>query len=82
MNPLAANAPRPANQTPSTARRIEGGSAQAWKGIAFDIPKNWQATPKDDALLVMPAGANAAGILEEVYVMTAADPRARVTALR
>jgi hypothetical protein len=53
----------------SAAKRIEGGTPQTYQGVRFDLPKGWQAVTQKDALILVPAGANAGGKIEELYVL-------------
>ncbi|MCC6742007.1 MAG: hypothetical protein IT452_23505 [Planctomycetia bacterium] len=51
----------------SSAKRISGGQAQRFGGVTFDIPGSWKSQLNQGKLLVMPADANASGLLEELY---------------
>src|SRR5437016_6344290 len=55
----------------SAARHISDGAVQSWHGVSFDIPKGWRAQLQQDTLLLLPADANASGMLEELCAMTA-----------
>lgn len=60
----------------SAAKRISGGQAQRFGGVTFDIPGSWKSQLTEGKLVVMPADANASGMLEEIYAFVN-DPSIR-----
>jgi hypothetical protein len=57
----------------SNVKRISGGSEQRFGGVVFDIPSNWKSQLNQGRLVLTPDGANASGMLEELYLMVS-DP--------
>ena len=53
----------------SKSKRIADGQAQTYKGLRFDIPKNWRANAQDESLVLLPEGANPTGQVEELYLL-------------
>ncbi|MCC6669610.1 MAG: hypothetical protein IT458_01000 [Planctomycetes bacterium] len=63
--------------TPPAARTpLPGGTAQRFRGVAFDLPKGWRMQDGEQGTLLVPADANPDGVLEEAYVLVA-DPETR-----
>jgi hypothetical protein len=50
-------------------KSIEGAMSHTFKGMSFDIPKNWRANAQGDVLLLLPDGANPTGEAEEIYLL-------------
>lgn len=68
-----ASSKKESEEVPKTVKRIEGAKMQRFRGIAFDLPKNWKIQVTSDGTLVMPEGANSGGVLEELYLLVS-DP--------
>lgn len=60
-------------QPPSTVTRIDGAKMQRFRGIAYDLPKNWKMQATAEGTVIMPEGANSGGVLEELYLLVS-DP--------
>lgn len=62
-------------EPPEGVKRISGGAMHKFKGVAYDLPRNWQKKTASDGVLVSPPGANQGGVVEELYFF-AGDPSA------
>jgi hypothetical protein len=52
------------------SKRIKGGAAQKFKGIAFDLPQNWKlSVTEQGTTTLVPEGSNPRGIIEEAYAL-------------
>ncbi len=49
------------------AKRIAGGTANAFKRIAYDLPSTWKQQKVEWGVAIVPDGSNASGVLEEGY---------------
>jgi hypothetical protein len=66
---VAAAAPGPPKPSVPAGKRIDGGTAQTYRGVSFDIPSTWRAKSQGEYLLLGPTDANAGGTLEELYLL-------------
>ena len=53
----------------TAVRRIAGGKETRYQGVTFDLPAHWQAQQNEGGLQLTPNGANASGLLEEMYLL-------------
>jgi hypothetical protein len=53
----------------SGATPIAGGKPVQFQGVTFDVPAAWSTQSADDGMRLEPAGANASGTLEELYLL-------------
>ena len=55
---------------------IPGATTRLFRGVSFDLPKDWSLQDSQGGTALVPAGANPQGVIEEAYVLIA-DPEHR-----